>query len=127
MQKGETVGVIGLGAGTLAAYGRKGDYYRFYEINPLVIDFARQQFTYVGDSDARVDLVLADGRSGLEEAQDLQHRRLRLRISRTPLNLGRRRGENVDCTGVFPARAEACRLPANAAPAAFVCRFLQQW
>ncbi len=34
------VGVIGLGAGTLATYGRKGDVYRFYEINPQVVDLA---------------------------------------------------------------------------------------
>ena len=31
----QRVGVIGLGAGTIAAYGRPGDYYRFYDINPL--------------------------------------------------------------------------------------------
>jgi SAM-dependent methyltransferase len=60
------VAVIGLGAGTLAAYGRKGDQYRFYEINPLVIDFARREFTYLGDSDANVEVVLGDGRSSLE-------------------------------------------------------------
>ena len=64
------VGVIGLGAGTLAAYGRKGDQYRFYEINPLVIDFARRQFTYLGDSDAKVEVVLGDGRSSLEREVD---------------------------------------------------------
>jgi SAM-dependent methyltransferase len=64
------VGVIGLGAGTLAAYGRKGDYYRFYEINPLMIEFAQREFTYLRDSDAKVDLVLGDGRSSLEREAD---------------------------------------------------------
>jgi hypothetical protein len=39
----QRVGVIGLGAGTMAAYGRAGDYYRFYEINPLVANLARSQ------------------------------------------------------------------------------------
>ena len=41
------VGVIGLGAGTLAAYGRWGDHYRFYDINPLVINVATHEFTFV--------------------------------------------------------------------------------
>jgi SAM-dependent methyltransferase len=59
------VGVIGLGAGTLAAYGRPGDYYRFYEINPLVIRLARSQFTFLADSQARVEVALGDGRLSL--------------------------------------------------------------
>ena len=41
------VGVIGLGTGTLAAYGAKGDVYRFYDINPAVIDIAQRDFTYL--------------------------------------------------------------------------------
>jgi SAM-dependent methyltransferase len=64
------VGVIGLGAGTLAVYGRAGDFYRFYELNPLVIDLARQEFTFLRDSGANVDLVLGDGRSSLERETD---------------------------------------------------------
>lgn len=60
------VGIIGLGTGTLAAYGRPGDYYRFYEINPLVIDIANTQFTYLGDSKARVETALGDARLSLE-------------------------------------------------------------
>jgi len=61
------VGVIGLGAGTLSAYGRKGDQYRFYEI-PLVIDFARRQFTYLGAVNPRqpARLVLTGGRTATE-------------------------------------------------------------
>src|SRR6185437_12231066 len=42
---GQRVGIIGLGAGTLSAYGRTGDYYRFYEINPMVEEVARSRFT----------------------------------------------------------------------------------
>lgn len=49
------VGVIGLGAGTLASYGRKGDYYRFYEINPLVIRVANTEFDFLRDSEAKVE------------------------------------------------------------------------
>jgi hypothetical protein len=60
------VGVIGLGAGTLAAYGRWGDSYRFYDINPLVINVANHEFTFLRDSLARVDIVPGDARLSLE-------------------------------------------------------------
>ena len=60
------VGVIGLGAGTLAAYGRKGDRYRFYDINPQVERIARSMFHYLGDTEAAVEVVLGDARLSLE-------------------------------------------------------------
>jgi len=60
------VGVIGLGAGTLAAYGNEGDYYRFYEINPDVVDIARQFFTYLSDLPSESDMVLGDARISME-------------------------------------------------------------
>ena len=60
------VGVIGLGTGTLAAYGRPGDYYRFYEINPLVLRIAQSEFFFLRDSRANVDVVLGDARLSLE-------------------------------------------------------------
>ena len=63
---GLRVGVIGLGTGTLAAYGRPGDTFRFYEINPLVIDVARNQFRFVPESKAKVEIVLGDARLSLE-------------------------------------------------------------
>jgi len=63
---GLRVGVIGLGTGTIAAYGRPGDIYRFYDINPLVIDIARGQFRFVPESKAKVDIVLGDARLSLE-------------------------------------------------------------
>jgi len=53
------VGVIGLGTGTLAAYGRLGDYYRFYEINPLVLRLAHTEFTFLGDCKAKADIAWA--------------------------------------------------------------------
>jgi SAM-dependent methyltransferase len=62
----QRVGVIGLGAGTIAAYGRPGDYYRFYDINPQVIEIARRQFSYLLDCPAKVDIVLGDARLSLE-------------------------------------------------------------
>jgi SAM-dependent methyltransferase len=63
---GLRVGVIGLGTGTIATYGRPGDTYRFYDINPLVIDIARSQFRFVPESKAKVDIVLGDARLSLE-------------------------------------------------------------
>lgn len=60
------VGVIGLGAGTLAAYGRPGDVYRFYEINPQVIDLAKTEFSFLGSSKAKIETLLGDARLTLE-------------------------------------------------------------
>ena len=64
--KDQRVGVIGLGAGTLAAYGRKGDTFRLYEINPQVIDIAKQYFYYLSESAAKVETPLGDARLVLE-------------------------------------------------------------
>ena len=60
------VGIVGLGAGTIAAYGKRGDTYRFYEINPLVIRLAKTEFGYLRDSGAKVDVVPGDARLSLE-------------------------------------------------------------
>ena len=67
------IGVIGLGTGTIAAYGRPGDVIRFYDINTQVIDFAKRYFTFLADSPARVELALGDARLSLERepAQNL--------------------------------------------------------
>ena len=66
------VGVIGLGAGTLASYAQPGDVFRFYEINPLVEILARSEFTYLEDSLGRVDVIIGDGRLSLEQESN-QH------------------------------------------------------
>src|SRR5260370_34880694 len=60
------VGAIGLGAGTIAAYGRTSDYFRFYEINPQVVAIAKTSFSYLRDSPARIDIVLGDARLSLQ-------------------------------------------------------------
>lgn len=60
------VGVIGLGTGTLAAYGAKGDVFRFYEINPAVIALSDRYFTFRRESAARVEIVPGDARIMLE-------------------------------------------------------------
>jgi hypothetical protein len=56
------VGVVGLGAGTMAAYGHTGDTYRFYEIDPLVERIARELFTYLRETPAHADVLLGDAR-----------------------------------------------------------------
>jgi SAM-dependent methyltransferase len=63
------IGVIGLGTGTMAAFGKPGDYIRFYEINPLVPHIAREQFYFVPDSKAKVEIAMGDARLSLEREQ----------------------------------------------------------
>ncbi|GMU60034.1 MAG: hypothetical protein AMXMBFR34_17970 [Myxococcaceae bacterium] len=63
------VGIIGLGAGTLAAYAREGDVYRFYEISPSVVEVAEGaggHFSFLGDAPRRPEVVLGDARTSLE-------------------------------------------------------------
>ena len=60
------VGVIGVGAGTLLTYGRKEDVYHLYEIDPLVIQLAKQEFTFIRDAKAHTDIALGDARLQLE-------------------------------------------------------------
>jgi len=67
---GLCVGMLGVGAGTLAIYGQPGDVYRLYEINPVVVDLAEGQggyFSFVQDSQADVTMVLGDARISLEQ------------------------------------------------------------
>jgi len=63
------VGVIGLGTGTLAAYARPGDYYRYYEINPLVLRVARSEFTFLADCHGKLEVAMGDARLSLEREQ----------------------------------------------------------
>ena len=65
------VAIVGLGAGTMAAWGRRGDTFRFYEINPDVESIARKWFTYLKDSLARTQVVLGDARIQLEREATL--------------------------------------------------------
>jgi hypothetical protein len=60
------VGVIGLGVGTIAAYGRAGDKYKFYEINPLDVRIAQEEFNFLRDAKAEVAIELGDARLTLE-------------------------------------------------------------
>jgi hypothetical protein len=60
------VGVVGLGTGTIAAYGSQNDYYCFYEINPNVPRLANKYFTYLRDSNADIRVILGDARISME-------------------------------------------------------------
>jgi SAM-dependent methyltransferase len=60
------VGVVGLGTGTLAAFGQPGDNYVFYELNPQVITIANALFFFVRQSSAHVDIVEGDARLSLQ-------------------------------------------------------------
>jgi SAM-dependent methyltransferase len=61
-----SVGVIGLGAGVIAAWMQPGDRLVFYEISPRVVDIAKREFTFLADTAARTEVVLGDGRLSLE-------------------------------------------------------------
>ncbi len=69
---GIKIGVVGLGAGTLAAYGRDGDVVRIYEIDPQVVDLAKKEFTYLGDSKAIIEIALGDARLSMEKESPQQ-------------------------------------------------------
>jgi len=60
------VGVLGMGVAVAAAYSRPGHYYRFYEINELVDDIARNQFWFLEDCKCPFDVIVSDGRIGME-------------------------------------------------------------
>jgi hypothetical protein len=71
-QTNRRVGLVGLGAGTLATYGRPGDLFRFYEINPTIRDIAETRFTFLRHSAARIEVVVGDGRLSLENEPSQQ-------------------------------------------------------
>ncbi len=87
------VGVIGLGTGTLAVYGSRGDVYRFYEINPDVLEAAQRDFTFLSGQrrDHRVDAGRRAARAGARAAAELRRaggrRLLQRRDSRAPHHL----------------------------------------
>jgi SAM-dependent methyltransferase len=57
---------VGLGAGTIAAYGQAGDTFRFFEINHQVIEIAQSLFFYTRETAARVEIVEGDARLSLD-------------------------------------------------------------
>ncbi len=68
-RKPRRVGLVGLGTGTLATYGRPGDHFVYYEINEAVVEIARKKFTFLSDSAAEIEIVLGDARLALEREE----------------------------------------------------------
>lgn len=66
------IGVVGLGCGVLATYGRPSDTFEMIEINPAVVDIANKHFSFLGDSEAQIRSHLGDGRLVLERMQDVK-------------------------------------------------------
>lgn len=69
------VGVIGLGAGTMAPYAQPGEEWTYYEINPAVVAIARdpRYFSYLSDAfpdGAHLRIVVGDARLRLNDAKD---------------------------------------------------------
>ncbi len=70
-----SVGIVGLGIGSLSAYAEIDDDYTFYEIDPAIDRIARdtRYFTYLRDTPergAKVSVILGDARLRLREAAD---------------------------------------------------------
>jgi SAM-dependent methyltransferase len=61
------VGIIGLGAGSLAVYADGDDVYRFYDIDPAVVRISKTYFTYLADASGKIQIVLGDARLSLEQ------------------------------------------------------------
>jgi spermidine synthase len=71
-QPNRRVGVVGLGIGTMTAFGRKGDYYRLYEINSEVIRLAKNRFFYLHDARTQYEIIDGDARLSLEREPSQQ-------------------------------------------------------
>jgi spermidine synthase len=66
-QEARRIGLVGLGTGTLAAYARKGDYLRIYEINPAVETLAKEQFKYLDYCLGATEVIMGDARLMMEQ------------------------------------------------------------
>ncbi|MFM9167978.1 MAG: spermidine synthase, partial [Verrucomicrobiota bacterium] len=70
---GRRIGVVGLGTGSIASWGRPGDVMRFSEINDEVVRIARGSFTFLTDTPAKVELVMGDARLSMEREKDQRY------------------------------------------------------
>ena len=68
-QRPRRIAVVGLGTGSMAAWGRTGDSLRFYEINPQVLDLATREFGYLSEGAGQSEVVLGDARLSLEREE----------------------------------------------------------
>ena len=65
-ENGRRVGLVGLGTGTVLTYGKPNDYFHIYDINPTIVELAQTCFTYLKNTAAGYDIVVADARLALE-------------------------------------------------------------
>jgi spermidine synthase len=63
------IGVVGLGCGVLTAYGREGETWEIFEINPDMLAIAQEHFTFLRDCPAVVNHQIGDGRLLLERME----------------------------------------------------------
>lgn len=66
------IGAVGLGAGALACYTKPGQDWRFYEIDPLVVQVAKDPtwFHYLERCNPLAQMVIGDARLSLEKEAD---------------------------------------------------------
>ncbi|MCK5711704.1 MAG: fused MFS/spermidine synthase [Hyphomicrobiaceae bacterium] len=66
------IGIVGLGTGSLACYSKKGERWRFYEIDPVVVDIAQKSnhFTFLVNCRPKADIVVGDGRITIAKEPD---------------------------------------------------------
>ncbi len=69
---GRRIGIVGLGIGILLTYGQSNDYFRVYDINPTVVELADKYFTYLQDTKAKYEVIIADARLALEREEPQQ-------------------------------------------------------
>ncbi|MFH0889094.1 MAG: fused MFS/spermidine synthase [Planctomycetota bacterium] len=66
----DKIGLIGLGAGVLASYGKAGQTMDFFEINPEIIAIAKERFTYLKNCAARTEIIAGDGRMSIRQSPE---------------------------------------------------------
>ena len=64
--KPRRIGIVGLGVGVFLGYGTKDDYFRIYELDPVVEKLAREKFWFLTGTPAKTEVIIGDGRLNLE-------------------------------------------------------------
>ncbi|WP_347986838.1 fused MFS/spermidine synthase [Methylomonas sp. AM2-LC] len=67
-----TIGAVGLGAGALACYSKEHQHWRFYEIDPMVVEVAKNPkwFNYLNRCNNQADMIVGDARLSLQKEPD---------------------------------------------------------
>ena len=68
-ERGRHIGVIGLGTGALSMYQQAGDHFTFFELNPQVVEVAKNEFSYLSGLDQNLSIIVGDGRVSLAETE----------------------------------------------------------